>query len=482
MVFSSLTFLFVFLPVTAALYFLPSVLLRPQRTGRASSVVFSRRLITYKNAVLFVMSLLFYAWGEPVNVVLMLLSIVFNFCAGMDIQRKSGKPGVKKVLFAVCLLFNLGALGFFKYSGFIVNNINLLPGVSIRFTPPALPVGISFYTFQVLSYVIDVYRGKVRAQENILDFGLYISMFPQLIAGPIVQYSTIEKQLRQRSETAEGAMQGIWLFTCGLAKKALLANTAGAVYSTLTGQGVNSLSVLSAWTAVLLYTFQIYYDFSGYSDMARGLGSIFGFEFPENFSHPYIADSITDFWRRWHISLSTWFRDYVYIPLGGSRCSPARNIFNLFAVWFLTGLWHGASWTFVLWGLYYLVLLVLEKHVFASVRKRLPSPVRRGLTFVLVMLGWVLFSCESLPGALGMLASMFGANGLSDGTAMYTLVSNGVMLVIMGILSTPLFEYSMRTKRKSTRAVMLMLSVVLFALSVVCIISDSYNPFLYFRF
>ncbi|MCQ2462697.1 MAG: MBOAT family protein [Clostridia bacterium] len=481
MVFSSLTFLFVFLPITAALYFLPSVLLRPQHTGRASSKVFSCRLMTYKNAVLLIMSLFFYAWGEPVNVVLMLLSIIFNFCIGADMQRKSGKPNVKKLLFALSLLFNLGTLGFFKYSGFIVNNINLIPGMNIRFIAPGLPVGISFYTFQVLSYVIDVYREKVSPQENILDFGLYISMFPQLIAGPIVQYSTIEKQLRERRETGEGAMQGIWLFTLGLAKKALLANSAGAVYTSLTGQGF-SLSALSAWTAVLFYTFQIYFDFSGYSDMARGLGKIFGFDFPENFSHPYIADSITDFWRRWHISLSSWFRDYVYIPLGGSRCSPARNIFNLFAVWFLTGLWHGASWSFVLWGLYYLLLLVLEKHIFSAVRKKLPVALRRALTFVLVMLGWVLFSCESLSGAGRMFASMFGANGLTDSTALYTVMSNAAILVIMGIFSTPLFSYELHTKRKSTRAVMLLLSTALFVLSVICIISDSYNPFLYFRF
>ena len=353
MVFSSMTFLLVFLPITVALYYLPSFF-----NGKDN--------IAYRNIILCAASLIFYAWGEPLNIVLMLISICFNYFIGLDMDRHRYDRKHRKGLLIVSVIFNVGMLGFFKYSGFVAENISSLFGITSRFNSPSLPIGISFYTFQILSYVIDVYKYKVGVQKSLLDFALYISMFPQLIAGPIVQYSVVDTQLRYRRCSLPLASEGVYLFSLGLAKKVVLANAAGSIFNDYIFIGYSKLSVTGAWCAVIFFAFQIYFDFSGYSDMAKGLGYIFGFEFPENFNYPYIADSITDFWRRWHITLSTWFRDYIYIPLGGSRRSTGRNIFNLFVVWALTGLWHGASWNFVLWGIYYFVLLVLEKYVFQN--------------------------------------------------------------------------------------------------------------------
>ena len=367
MVFSSLTFLLIFLPLTAGLYYLPCVFgTRKFISGESAA------LTTYKNLILCLVSLVFYAWGEPVNIILMLISILFNYSVGLDMSAHSSSAH-RKFLMILTVIFDIGLLGFFKYSGFVAGNFALFSGTPLHFNAPILPIGISFYTFQILSYVIDVYRGKADAQRNLIDFALYISMFPQLIAGPIVQYSTIEKQLRGRKESLLSVSDGVYLFVIGLARKVILANGAGAVYEEFFAAGVDELTAAAAWIGILFYAFQIYFDFSGYSDMAKGLGYIFGFEFPENFDYPYFADSITDFWRRWHITLSSWFRDYVYIPLGGNRCSKGRHIFNLFVVWTLTGFWHGASWNFVLWGIYYFILLVLEKYVFASFIEKLPS-------------------------------------------------------------------------------------------------------------
>lgn len=475
MIFSSVTFLTLFLPFTVILYYLPSLFAFSKKEGRG--------LLRYKNFILCLASLIFYAWGEPKNIILMLLSIVFNYSAALHMAKREENELSKKPVLVFAVIFNLGLLGFFKYSGFVAENISLLPGVSLDFSGPALPIGISFYTFQILSYVIDVYKGKVAVQRSVLDFALYISMFPQLIAGPIVQYSDIEKQLACRKVSLYAVADGIIVFIRGLAKKTILANTAGAVYESFIGEGLENISALGAWSAIIFYAFQIYFDFGGYSDMAKGLGGMFGFKFPDNFRHPYISGSITEFWRRWHITLGSWFREYVYIPLGGNRCSRLRNIFNLFAVWSLTGLWHGASWNFVLWGIYYFVLLVLEKYVFASVIEKAPGAVRRVVTFIFVLFGWVLFSCENMNSVGLFFRAMFFANGTTDPDSIYLLMSSLAMLIIMAVCSTDIFTVNKENKDKtSVFACRIIVSFVLLALSFICLIGDTYNPFLYFRF
>ena len=465
-----MTFLLIFLPAVTFAYYIPDLLKR------------KKNLTGYKNALLCAASLIFYAWGEPLNIVLMLISICFNYFIGLDMDSHSDNKKHRKYLMIAAVVFNIGMLGFFKYSGFVFESFKSAFGFEADFSKPSLPIGISFYTFQILSYVIDVYKNNVSVQKNPVDFALYISMFPQLIAGPIVQYSVIEKQLAQRSESPALIAKGIYLFTLGLAQKAILANAAGSVYEELTAIGFDSLSALGAWSAVIFFAFQIYFDFSGYSDMAKGLGFIFGFEFPQNFNYPYTADSITDFWRRWHITLSSWFRDYVYIPLGGSRCSKARNIFNLFAVWALTGLWHGASWNFVLWGIYFFVLLVLEKFVFADIIKNLPKAVRHTVTLILILFGWVIFANESLGDIGSFISCMFGANSESDGMSVYIVLSNIFMLIVMAAFSTPIFGLKKKQDDTNITAGKLAVTVVLLAVSFVCLIGDTYNPFLYFRF
>lgn len=474
MVFSSITFLTAFLPLTAILYYAPNLF--------ALKCKNKRTFRKYKNAVLCAVSLLFYAWGEPRNITLMLLSILFNFIVALHMD-KCEKEKHRKALLILSLVFNLGLLGFYKYSGFVTDNLSNIFGFSLNFSAPVLPIGISFYTFQILSYIIDVYRRNVSVRRSLLDFALYISMFPQLIAGPIVQYSDIDSQLSERHESFQNAAEGIYLFIKGLAKKTILANSAGAIYEDAVANGFSELSALGAWTAVIFYAFQIYFDFGGYSDMAKGLGGIFGFAFPDNFRHPYTAVSITDFWRRWHISLSSWFRDYVYIPLGGNRCSSVRNIFNLFVVWSLTGLWHGASWNFVLWGVYYFILLVLEKLIFLKYLEKLSPILRRVITFIFVLFGWVLFACTSLSDIGGFFGSMFGANGLYDNKAVFMLTENFLMLVIMAVCSTELFTFNIKESEKNIRVVLRYIAgAVLFVISMVYLIGDTYNPFLYFRF
>lgn len=471
MVFSSLTFLLIFLPVTALLYYLPDIFSSKKKSSNMT------KFLSYKNLILCIASLLFYAWGEPVNILLMLISILFNYVVGLDMKKHEDNEKHRKFLLILALVFDIGILAIFKYSGFVTENISLLTGSHIALTSPTLPIGISFYTFQILSYVIDVYRKQVRAQDRIVDFALYISMFPQLIAGPIVQYSAIEKQLRERTVSVSAVADGIYLFVIGLAKKVIFANFAGSVFEELSAE-MSGLTFFSSWLAIIFYAFQIYYDFSGYSDMARGLGGMFGFEFPENFNYPYAADSITDFWRRWHITLSSWFRDYVYIPLGGNRCSSGRNIFNLFIVWSLTGLWHGAAWNFVLWGIYYFVLLTCEKYLLKNIIKKIPSAIRRIITFIFVIFGWVLFSSEDMTTVKEMFLSMFGYNGFVPADWWYILTNNGVMLLLMGVLSVPLFD----VKDKRNKAMRIVIFILLFGISIICLVGDTYNPFLYFRF
>ena len=350
MLFSSITFLFVFLPVTLAVYYLAA----PQM----------------RNLVMLAASLFFYAWGEPVYIILMMLSILMNYFCGLDIDGKREYPrsARRSLIFAVTA--NLLVLAFFKYYGLIMETLNAVLPVEIPYRVLSLPIGISFYTFQALSYVIDVYKGKVRAQKKFTYFALYICMFPQLIAGPIVRYVDIDEQLKQRSFGIVKFGRGVMFFVRGLAKKVILANSIGEVYTQVTQLPVGTVSVLTAWIGCLAYAFQIYFDFSGYSDMAVGLGKMFGFEFRRNFHYPYVSKNVTEFWRRWHISLSTWFREYVYIPLGGNRCSAWRNMFNLILVWALTGMWHGAEWNFLCWGLYYGLLLILEKYVWGALDRK----------------------------------------------------------------------------------------------------------------
>ena len=472
MVFSSSTFLMAFMPLTLLLYYGVGVLLTKN--------------VTVKNCILLLASLVFYAWGEPVYIALMVLSIFFNYAVGRDISlvRENRRDVRATVQFILALVFNLGVLGFFKYADFLVDNVNGIFGAHIPPLGLPLPIGISFYTFQVLSYIIDLYMGKIRVQKNLLSFALYISLFPQLIAGPIVKYRDIEAQLTGRKESWNKYSRGMGRFVVGLAKKLMLANTLGAVYSGIQAQDVGSLSALAAWTGIACYTLQIYFDFSGYSDMAIGLGSMFGFSFNENFNFPYIASSITDFWRRWHISLSSWFRDYVYIPLGGNRRKTPRVIFNLLVVWLLTGLWHGAAWNFVLWGMFYGVLLIFEKYVLGDLLPRIPTPVRGLVTMLLVLCGWVLFSAPDLTGALLYLKAMFGgAAGWTDGNGAYLLSTNLTVLLVGAFCATPVYRRILdRFDQKWISRAKVVAYPLLFALCVVFMVSETYNPFLYFRF
>lgn len=465
MLFSSIVFLFTFLPIVLILYY-----------------VLPRQ---FKNPVLLLASLLFYAWGEPIYLFLMMFSILFNYISGLDIARNLGNKRAARKSLIFNVVVNLCVLGFFKYEGFVLNSLNAVLPVEIPFQEVALPVGISFYTFQILSYIIDVYRGNVPVQKNLMDFALYVTMFPQLIAGPIVKYAEIDEQLHVREENWGRFGEGVMYFIRGLAKKVLLANTVGMIYTNVSGMAPEDVSVVTAWLGCLAYTFQIYFDFSGYSDMAVGLGKMFGFEFPWNFNYPYIAQSVTEFWRRWHISLSSWFREYVYIPLGGNRVPVPKHIRNLLVVWLLTGLWHGAAWNFVAWGLYYGVILIFEKYFFHYVLEKLPEVLRHIYSLVLVMVGWVLFFSPSFAGALEYLKLMFGAggHGFMDGEALYLLISNLGLWVIAIVSSTPLVYgvYERYVGRRKPVADVVIYAGM-FLLCVAYLVTETYNPFLYFRF
>lgn len=473
MVFSSAVFLFVFFPLTMMLYFI---------IGRSGD---EEKDIAKKNLILCLASLIFYAWGEPVYIVLMCLSIFFNYHLGLDIEkhRNSSRKMKALLIFGVC--FNLFMLGFFKYAGFIVDNINSAFGSAIDFEGLPLPVGISFYTFQILSYVIDVYKGQVRAQTKIVNFAAYITMFPQLIAGPIVQYSDIEKQLAHRTVSIDNFYEGIIYFIRGLGKKVLFANTIGAVYSDIISQGIGNVSVVTAWICIISYTLQIYFDFSGYSDMAIGLGKMFGFEFVQNFNFPYKASSITDFWRRWHISLSSWFRDYVYIPLGGNRKGTLRTIFNILVVWSLTGMWHGAAWNFIAWGMYYGILLILEKYILKKVLDKIPLVFRHIGTIIVVMIGWVFFSSEDMIQATDFIGALtgFGNGSFLDSQALYLLSENLFAMFAMSLSATGVFEIiSTREETRVYKSVKCSIYLIIFILCIAYLVSETYNPFLYFRF
>ena len=470
MVFSSAVFLFVFFPLTMVLYFIPA---RNEEKD-----------ISRKNLILCIASLIFYAWGEPVYIVLMCLSIFFNFHLGLDMESHRNNPKKMKGLLIFGIVFNLFMLGFFKYSGFLVENINSAFGLEIDYEGLPLPVGISFYTFQILSYVIDVYKGLVRANPKLINFAAYISMFPQLIAGPIVQYKDIDKQLEHRTITIDSFYDGIIWFIRGLGKKVLFANTIGAVYTDISSAGFKEASAVTAWIGIICYTLQIYFDFSGYSDMAVGLGKMFGFEFVQNFNYPYKASSIKDFWSRWHISLSSWFRDYVYIPLGGNRKGLARTVFNTFVVWALTGLWHGAAWNFIAWGMFYGVLLIAEKYLLKNLLDRIPLVLRHIGTLIVVMIGWVFFSSTSMSEAMDFIGALVGMGGsFIDNQAKFLLSENIFSIFAMGLSAVGVFD--MISTREETRVYKSLKSVMYFIIFILCIaylVSETYNPFLYFRF
>ncbi len=434
-----------------------------------------------KNLVLLIASIIFYAWGEPVYVILMLLNICFNYVAGRNLEMLNDSRE-RKLQLIVAVAVNLLLLGFFKYAGLLVGTINSIFGAQIKWDGLPLPVGISFYTFQALSYVIDVYRRKVGVQRNIIDFGAYITMFPQLIAGPIVRYEQVERQLKQRKISLLKAGAGMERFLYGLGKKVLLANNLGLLFTVI--QTSAERSVLTAWLGVLAYTMQIYFDFSGYSDMAIGMGKMLGFEFTENFDYPYLSASVTEFWRKWHISLGTWFREYVYIPLGGNRVLVGRHIINLLIIWALTGLWHGASWNFVIWGLYYGVILILEKYILIPVFKRAPAFIKHIYTMLLVMIGWAIFSNTDFSAMGQFMRNLFGGEvtGFADGAFLYYLRNNLILLVLSIFFCSPVFRRFMAGVSKRKPAVNIIFCCVVFILSVAFLVSGSFNPFLYFRF
>ena len=468
MVFSSIIFMFTFLPLSLLLYYI-----MPRK---------------FKNLILLMISLVFYAWGEPVYVLLMIFTIIFDYIMALIIDRNREDKVKSKVIFIGTIGVNLLILGFFKYYGFLIDNINLLFNLNLQYTNLALPIGISFYTFQTLSYVVDVYLDKVKVQKSLISFALYVTMFPQLVAGPIVKYSDIDYQLTNRKESINKFGQGVDRFIIGLGKKVLLANNIGIIWTTIQGMNIDSISVLTSWIGIIAYTFQIYFDFSGYSDMAIGLGNMFGFEFIENFNYPYISTSISEFWRRWHISLGTWFREYVYIPLGGNRVSTLKHIRNLFVVWLLTGLWHGASWNFVVWGLYYGFILFMEKIILHKVLSKTPKFIKHIYTMLLVMIGWVLFGSVDLTSALEYLKVMFGLSGnaLVDNSAIYYLYTNIKLLIILTLCSTPIVSIIFRQIIKKGKSVGILfavsINIIIILISIAYLVNETYNPFLYFRF
>lgn len=464
MVFSSLVFMFAYLPITLLAYYLVP------RQGR--------------NIFLFIVNLIFYGWGEPRLVLLMVFNIFFNYIGGWLVDKYRADAKKKKLFLILTCVLDIGILAVFKYTGMITETLNMLPFLNIPELQISLPIGISFYTFQTMSYVIDVYRDDAPVSKNFINFGTYVALFPQLIAGPIVRYRDIAEQLVNRRETLEMFTKGVKLFMVGLAKKVIIANTMGTLTTNIFAT-TDENGVVGTWVGMIAYTFQIYFDFSGYSDMACGLGNMMGFEFLKNFNYPYIAKSITDFWRRWHIPLSTWFKEYVYIPLGGNRKGVKRQILNLLIVWGLTGLWHGAAYNFVLWGLYYGLLLILEKFVLKKFLDRLPSFVQHIYTLFIIIIGWGLFYFTDV-GQLGeFMVDLFNfGNGICGDQAFNLIMSNMPMLIIAAVASTPLATmlYTRFEHRRFMWIPETLYCMGVLAVSTASLVNQSYNPFLYFRF
>lgn len=473
MVFSSLTFIFVFLPVVIILYYIVPKSLR--------------------NYILLVFSLFFYGYSEPKFTAIMLLSIFINYGFGLAVDKYRDEESKVKLLLSATVFSNLLILGYFKYTNFVFDNINSIFKLNIGIEKIIMPIGISFFTFQAMSYVIDVYRKQGEVQKNPLNVALYITFFPQLIAGPIVRYETVAEQIKERSHNLPNFVTGIERFIIGLGKKVLIANTMGLIADEIFSLQFGSISTVTSWVGAIAYSLQIYFDFSGYSDMAIGLGKMFGFEFLENFNYPYISKSATEFWRRWHISLGTWFRDYLYIPLGGNRVSNLKIYRNLFIVWFLTGLWHGASWTFIFWGLYFGILISLEKMGLGKILKKLWLPIQYVYALAAVILGWVLFRAQSLTFALQYIKVMFGCGsyGLYDNSLLYYVHDFGLELIVALAACTPIAKVissvvnSLKLKALKAATNSFIWPLYLFSIFILCImnlVNSTFNPFIYFRF
>lgn len=463
MVFASITFLYYFLPIFLIVYFIV-----PKK---------------YKNIVLLIFSFIFYFYGEPKYILLMLLEVLFAYFMTLSLEKNKSKS-----LLTVMISFHLILLCIFKYFNFIIDNINTIFSSNITLLNIVLPIGISFYTFQIISYEVDVYKGKIKASKNLLEFMTYVFLFPQLIAGPIVRYENINKELKSRKVTFEDFGNGVNRFIIGLFKKVVIANNIGELCNTLVGS--DEVSVLLYWILGISYMLQIYFDFSGYSDIAIGIGKMIGFKFPENFNYPYIADSVTNFWRRWHMTLSSWFRDYVYIPLGGNRVSTLKHIRNIFIVWILTGLWHGASWNFIIWGLYFGIILIIEKYFLNKVLEKLPKVIRIIYTLFIVMISFIIFSSDNLSSAFTIIKGLFSFNSLSlyNSFILYYIRSYLVILIIGIILSTSLIKnviFKLRNKKFLNNIINIIEVIVIFIILLIVtsmLIDSSYNPFLYFRF
>lgn len=461
MVFSSLLFLFIFLPIFLAIYFILPKKLR--------------------NFILFIGSLMFYAWGEPIYVSIMIFSTVLDYSCGRIIDSFREHKLIPKLGLCLSLVGNLGMLGFFKYSDFFITNVNNVFGTGWELLQIALPIGISFYTFQTMSYTIDLYRGKIDVQKNIISFGAYVSMFPQLIAGPIVTYATVEKELNNRSVTFERFGHGAIRFIEGLGKKVLIANNIGLLWDQMLKTPINELSIVGAWLGAISFGLQLYFDFSGYSDMAIGLGHMLGFNFPENFNYPYIAKSVSEFWRRWHMTLTGWFREYVYIPLGGNRVSKPRFYLNILIVWFLTGFWHGAGWNFIIWGLLFAFIMILERSILLKYLEKVPSFISHFYLLFVVTVSWVLFAHNSLGEALDYLKVMFGLTGQPalNIDSMYAITNFYLLLIVGVIFATPVMN---KLKERMNEIVVFIFYAAVLFLSTAYLVDATFNPFLYFRF
>ena len=458
MVFSSVLFIFRFLPIAMILYFLT-----PNK---------------FKNLTLLLVSLIFYSWGEPKYFLIMVASIFVDYFVSRGIEKSRNNKKVSIMLLSISILFNLGILFFFKYFNFFLENINSIFGLSLKYVKITLPLGISFYTFQTMSYTIDVFLGKVKAEKNIINFGAFVCLFPQLIAGPIVKYTDINLELKHRKIDIKQIQDGIELFILGLGSKVLIANNIGAFWSEIEGKGFDGIGTVIAWISVLAFAFQIYFDFSGYSLMAIGLGKILGFNFPRNFNYPYISKSITEFWRRWHITLGSWFKEYVYIPLGGNRVGKLRIYINLFIVWFLTGFWHGASYNFILWGLYFFVLISIEKaFLFKFLEKY--KIISHIYSIFFILLGWTIFAVVDLEQLKILLKQMFSIS--KNNQWIYYVRNYGITFIIAAALATPIVKniYNKIIKSDILNTIILM---VIFLISIAYLVDATYNPFLYFRF
>lgn len=464
MVFSDSVFLFMFLPLTLAVYY---------------AVPFA-----FKNTVLFLTGLLFYAWGEPVYVLIMLLSTAIDYCAGRLMDRFDSNKNIRKATLLVSVVMNLSLLGIFKYGSFFIGSVNGIFGSAIPDPGLPLPIGISFFTFQSMSYTIDLYRRNIKVQKNFIDFAAFVTMFPQIVAGPIVRYEDVSAQLASRTVDFSSMSDGITRFVCGMCKKVLIANSIGALWTDVKAQDYASMPAATAWLGIAAFTLQIYFDFSGYSDMAIGLGKMLGFDFPENFRYPYNSKSIAEFWRRWHITLGDWFKSYVYFPLGGSRGSTAATIRNTLIVWLLTGLWHGASWNFILWGLYYGVLIILEKFVFRRLLERTPSALRHILTMLAVVFGWVIFEITSPASELEFVKAMLGFGGSFANSFTLNALHNYAVTFIAAIAISTGIPLKICKKLPEKRADTLSLvgEAAGMTACIACLVDSGYNPFLYFNF